>query len=116
MIVDAYALNLVLVKKGVQHAEPIEFLGRAGTVDRIELTVAGRYDRLVRFLDRLRTAYPFLATKRINFAVQDANVQLTLVISSCQLTIPESDRPSLRPDGETGSLGWAEIDDEETKS
>ena len=116
MIVDAYALNLVLVKKGVKFAEPIEYRGRSGTADIIELTVAGRYDRLVRYLDRLRTAYPFLTTEKIDFSVQDASVQLTLAISSCQLVIPESDRPSSESGDEIESLQWAEINDEEIDS
>ncbi len=91
MLVDAYALNLVPMKKAVKREDAVEFRGRMGTSDRINVAVAGRYDRLVRFLDRIRRNYPFLNLQRVRLSVNDANVVMSLELSSCRLKIPQED-------------------------
>lgn len=111
MLVDAYALNLVPMKKEVHSGETVEFRGRQGVQDRIEVSVAGRYDRLVRFLDRLRRNYPFLTCNRIKFSVSDATVVMSLELHNCQLELPEADVAELAESEDIGDGTWTQSND-----
>lgn len=111
ILVNAYALNLVTMKKEVTHDEPVEYRGRMGVRDKIEVSVAGRYDRLVLFLDRIRRHYPFLSVDAIDFSINDANVAMSLEMSNCQLTIPKEDLEEFDPDDSTEV--WTQTGDEE---
>lgn len=113
LIVDAYALNLILMKKGVTHDESVDLRGRSGTLDRLKITLAGRYDRLVRYLDRIRTSYPFLTVESVDFEIREATVHLTLEIGKFDVEIPENDRAILESNGEWNTQQWAEVNDDD---
>lgn len=114
MMVEAYALNLVPLKNEVQRAKTFEFRGHMGKRDLIEVSVAGRYDRLVRFLDRIRRHYPFLSVDQLSFTVSDANVTLSLEMSNCNLTIPQADLEELEALDGNGTRQWARSLEEES--
>ena len=112
LLVDAYALNLVPMNKEVKQNETVEFQGRMGVKDRIEIAVAGRYDRLVRYLDLIRRNYPFLKFNQIEFSVNDVNVLMNVEISSCKFSIPEADLRDLDLVEDTQQQ-WTQVNEEE---
>ncbi len=113
ILVEAYRLNLVPLKKELMRDQEFEFRGRDGKRDRIRVRVAGRYDRLVRFVDQLRQEYPFMRIDNIEFSVAEANVQLELGMSSCQLNVPESDLLEMKQLNEAEEMEFVETQNEE---
>ncbi len=91
ILVEAYQLDLVPMKKEVHNDIKTTFRGKKGSLDRIELSVSGRYDRLVRFVDGLRRNYPFLRAEKLGFSVNESTVLLTMVLSACKLEVPDTD-------------------------
>jgi hypothetical protein len=91
ILVEAYRLDLVPMSKEVKNDQKVTFRGRKGQLDQIDLSVSGRYDRLVRFVNGLRKSYPFLRIERIAFSEIEGTLQLSMVLSACKLVPPDAE-------------------------